>query len=91
MAGVIMQFALTTIGLLVPGCLIAGVGVGFVSAIIILYMSEIAPKAVRAIVSGYQFFIESACFLPRSLPRALTTTSHLCPTAFPLPSSVFGL
>jgi sugar porter (SP) family MFS transporter len=37
---------------------IAGVGVGFVSAIIILYMSEIAPRKVRgAIVSGYQFCI----------------------------------
>jgi len=37
---------------------IAGIGIGFVSAIIILYMSEIAPKKVRgAIVSGYQFAI----------------------------------
>jgi MFS family permease len=44
--------------LLVPGRLIAGIGIGFVSAVIILYMSEIAPKAVRgAIVSGYQFCI----------------------------------
>jgi sugar porter (SP) family MFS transporter len=56
--GVAMQVASTTIGLLVPGRLIAGVGVGFISATIILYMSEVAPKAVRgAIVSGYQFFI----------------------------------
>lgn len=40
------------------GRLIAGFGVGFVSAIIILYMSEIAPRKVRgAIVSGYQFCI----------------------------------
>jgi len=46
------------LGLLVAGRLIAGFGVGFVSAIIILYMSEIAPKKVRgAIVSGYQFCI----------------------------------
>ena len=46
------------LGLIVVGRLVAGVGVGFVSAIIILYMSEIAPKAVRgAIVSGYQFCI----------------------------------
>ena len=46
------------LGLMVSGRLIAGFGVGFVSAIIILYMSEIAPKAVRgAIVSGYQFCI----------------------------------
>ncbi|KAL1596303.1 hypothetical protein SLS60_008948 [Paraconiothyrium brasiliense] len=56
--GVVFQVASSSVGLLVPGRLIAGFGVGFVSAIIILYMSEVAPKAVRgAIVSGYQFFI----------------------------------
>jgi sugar porter (SP) family MFS transporter len=56
--GVAMQVASTTIALLVPGRLISGIGVGFVSAIIILYMSEVAPKSVRgAIVSGYQFCI----------------------------------
>lgn len=44
--------------MLVVGRLVAGFGVGFVSAIIILYMSEIAPRKVRgAIVSGYQFCI----------------------------------
>ncbi|KAL8730369.1 MAG: hypothetical protein Q9166_004134 [cf. Caloplaca sp. 2 TL-2023] len=43
---------------MVPGRLICGVGVGFISAIVILYMSEIAPKAVRgAVVAGYQFCI----------------------------------
>ncbi|KAK7190386.1 hypothetical protein DPSP01_011536 [Paraphaeosphaeria sporulosa] len=56
--GVVLQVASSSVGVLVPGRLIAGFGVGFVSAIIILYMSEVAPKAVRgAIVSGYQFFI----------------------------------
>lgn len=56
--GVILQTASTGLGLLVAGRLVAGFGVGFVSAIIILYMSEIAPKKVRgAIVSGYQFCI----------------------------------
>lgn len=51
--GCILQTASTGLGLLVVGRLIAGFGVGFVSAIIILYMSEIAPKGVRgAIVSG---------------------------------------
>ena len=57
--GVILQTASSTgLGLLVAGRLIAGFGVGFVSAIIILYMSEISPKRVRgAIVSGYQFCI----------------------------------
>lgn len=43
---------------MVAGRLIAGFGVGFISAIIILYLSEIAPRKVRgAIVSGYQFCI----------------------------------
>lgn len=58
-AGVILQTASAAgLGLLVAGRLIAGFGVGFVSAIIILYMSEISPKRVRgAIVSGYQFCI----------------------------------
>ena len=57
--GVILQTAHhTQYGLMVAGRLVAGFGVGFVSAIIILYMSEIAPKKVRgAIVSGYQFCI----------------------------------
>ncbi|MCJ1357417.1 MAG: hypothetical protein MMC33_007413 [Icmadophila ericetorum] len=56
--GVILQTASAGLGLLVAGRLIAGFGIGFVSAIIILYMSEIAPRKVRgAIVSGYQFCI----------------------------------
>lgn len=56
--GVILQTASSGYGLLVAGRLIAGFGIGFVSAIIILYMSEISPKKVRgAIVSGYQFCI----------------------------------
>jgi len=42
----------------VAGRLIAGLGVGFESAIVILYMSEICPKKVRgALVAGYQFCI----------------------------------
>jgi len=59
MAGVIVQmFAASGLATIVVGRLIAGVGVGFVSAIIILYMSEICPKKVRgALVSGYQFCI----------------------------------
>ncbi|KAF3045041.1 hypothetical protein E8E12_005627 [Didymella heteroderae] len=57
-AGVILQVASAAVPLLVAGRLIAGIGVGFVSAVIILYMSEVAPKSVRgAIVSGYQFCI----------------------------------
>lgn len=56
--GVILQVASTGLGLLVAGRVIAGVGVGFESAIVILYMSEICPRKVRgALVSGYQFCI----------------------------------
>lgn len=56
--GVVLQVASSTVSVLVAGRLIAGIGVGFVSAVIILYMSEVAPKSVRgAIVSGYQFCI----------------------------------
>lgn len=56
--GVVLQTISAGLVLLVIGRLVAGFGVGFVSAIIILYMSEIAPRKVRgAIVSGYQFCI----------------------------------
>lgn len=58
--GVVLQTAShgPNLGLIVAGRLIAGFGVGFVSAIIILYMSEISPRHIRgAIVSGYQFCI----------------------------------
>jgi len=56
--GIALQVASSSYGLLIAGRLIAGIGVGFVSAIVILYMSEIAPRKVRGmIVSGYQFCI----------------------------------
>ncbi|KAK4131305.1 general substrate transporter [Trichocladium antarcticum] len=46
------------LGAIVAGRLIAGVGVGFESAVVILYMSEICPRKVRgALVAGYQFCI----------------------------------
>nr|POE56539.1 putative glucose transporter rco-3 [Quercus suber] len=57
--GVIIQIAESHgLGLIVAGRLIAGIGVGFESAIVILYMSEICPRKVRgALVAGYQFCI----------------------------------
>lgn len=56
--GVTIQVAVANIPGLVVGRFVAGLGVGVVSAINILYMSEIAPRKVRgAIVSGYQFAI----------------------------------
>jgi len=58
LVGVILQVAAHGLGLLVAGRLIAGIGVGFESAIVILYMSEICPRKVRgALVAGYQFCI----------------------------------
>lgn len=56
--GVIIQVAATDIACLAAGRFVAGLGVGVVSAVDILYMSEIAPRKVRgAIVSAYQFAI----------------------------------
>ncbi|EHK97550.1 MFS general substrate transporter [Glarea lozoyensis ATCC 20868] len=62
MIGVVVQMitgpAVDALGAIVAGRLIAGIGVGFESAIVILYMSEICPKKVRgALVAGYQFCI----------------------------------
>jgi len=63
MIGVIIQAATggsktRALALIIAGRIVAGVGVGFVSAIIILYMSEICPRKVRgSLVSGYQFCI----------------------------------
>ncbi|GAA6008744.1 sugar porter family MFS transporter [Rhodotorula paludigena] len=58
-AGVVIQmFAASALATIVVGRVVAGLGVGFVSAIIILYMSEICPRKIRgALVSGYQFCI----------------------------------
>lgn len=56
--GVVLQLVHTSVPALAVGRLVAGFGVGFVSAINILYMSEVAPRKVRgAIVSCYQFAI----------------------------------
>lgn len=87
--GVILQTASTAIGLLVAGRLVAGFGVGFVSAIIILYMSEIAPKKVRgAIVSGYQFCITIGILLASCVDYATQdrndTGSYRIPIAIQL-------
>ncbi|RFU71908.1 monosaccharide transporter, partial [Trichoderma arundinaceum] len=59
--GVVIQMVTApghALGPIVAGRLIAGLGVGFESAIVILYMSEICPRKVRgALVAGYQFCI----------------------------------
>ena len=59
--GVVIQMITSpthAMGPIVAGRVIAGLGVGFESAIVILYMSEICPRKVRgALVSAYQFCI----------------------------------
>ncbi|KAL8962716.1 MAG: hypothetical protein Q9193_000918 [Seirophora villosa] len=86
MVGVILQTASTGLGLIVAGRLIAGFGVGFVSAIIILYMSECSPKKIRgAVVAGYQFAITIGLLLASCVDYAtqnrLDTGSYRIPIA----------
>jgi len=80
MAGVVVQTATTVnnptqaLGLIVAGRLIAGFGVGQVSATIIMYMSEICPRKVRgALVSGYQFCITVGILLASVVVYATET------------------
>ncbi|KAI1352560.1 general substrate transporter [Xylaria sp. FL0043] len=84
--GVILQVASAGLPLLVVGRVIAGLGVGGVSAILILYMSEIAPRKVRgAIVSGYQFCITVGLLLASAIDYATQnrndSTSYRIPIA----------
>ena len=85
--GVILQVAATNIPCLVVGRLIAGLGVGFVSAINILYMSEVAPRKVRgAIVSCYQFAITIGIMLASCVGYA--TQSRKDTGAFRIPIAI---
>ncbi|KAK0611997.1 general substrate transporter [Immersiella caudata] len=68
---------------IVVGRLVAGLGVGFESAIVILYMSEICPRKVRgALVAGYQFCITigimlAACVVYGTKDRADTSAYRI--------------
>ena len=56
--GVAVQTATDNVGGLVAGRVVAGLGVGGVSATVILYVSEISPKRIRGLlVSVYQWAI----------------------------------
>ncbi|KAI4219464.1 MAG: hypothetical protein L6R36_008306 [Xanthoria steineri] len=94
MIGVILQTASAGLGLLVAGRLIAGFGVGFVSAIIILYMSECSPKKIRgAVVSGYQFAITIGLLLAACVDYAtqnrMDTGSYRIPIALQMLWALF--
>lgn len=84
--GCILETASTGVGVFCAGRIICGFGVGFISAIIILYMSEIAPKKVRgALVAGYQFCITIGILLANcvvySSQNRLDTGSYRIPIA----------
>ncbi|PNY29049.1 glucose transporter rco-3 [Tolypocladium capitatum] len=91
--GVVIQMVTspdTALGPIVAGRLIAGLGVGFESAIVILYMSEICPRKVRgALVAGYQFCITIGIMLASCVvygTRNLTTTAvYRVPIAIQFP------
>ncbi|KAF4972132.1 hypothetical protein FZEAL_9664 [Fusarium zealandicum] len=81
------------LGCLVAGRLIAGFGVGFESAIVILYMSEICPRKVRgALVAGYQFCITIGLLLAACIVYATQdfydTRSYRIPIAIQFPWAV---
>jgi len=87
MAGVVVQLAHASVAALVVGRLVAGFGVGFVSAINILYMSEVAPRKVRgAIVSCYQFAITIGIMLASCVGYA--TQNRMDTGAFRIPIGV---
>lgn len=85
--GVVIQLVHTSVAALVVGRLVAGFGVGFVSAINILYMSEVAPRKVRgAIVSCYQFAITIGIMLASCVGYA--TKNRMDTGAFRVPIGI---
>ncbi|KAI9148316.1 substrate transporter [Paramyrothecium foliicola] len=76
-AGCVLQVASTNqLALMTLGRLIAGGGVGFNSAVVILYMSEIAPRKIRgALVAGYQFCITIGLLLANCVVYATQNRS----------------
>ncbi|PWN17835.1 putative monosaccharide transporter [Microstroma glucosiphilum] len=56
--GVIIQLATTNRPVFIVGRVVAGLGIGMVSTLVVLYQSETAPRWIRgAVVSGYQWCI----------------------------------
>ncbi|KAF4468826.1 monosaccharide transporter [Fusarium albosuccineum] len=72
---------------IVAGRLIAGIGVGFESAIVILYMSEICPRKVRgALVAGYQFCITIGLLLAACIVYG--TEDFYSPSSYRIPIAI---
>jgi SP family sugar:H+ symporter-like MFS transporter len=70
--GVAVQTASTNVGTLVAGRVVAGLGVGGVSATVILYVSEISPRKVRGmLVSIYQWAITIGLLVSSGVDQGL--------------------
>lgn len=95
--GVILQTAATDIPMLVGGRCVAGLGVGFISAVIPLYQAETTPKWIRgAVVSCYQFAITIGLLLAACVNQGThnrnDTGSYRIPIAIQfLWSSILGI
>ncbi|KAH7118639.1 general substrate transporter [Dactylonectria estremocensis] len=81
------------LGPIVAGRLIAGLGVGFESAIVVLYMSETCPRKLRgALVSGYQWCITIGLLLASVVvygtESRADTSSYRIPIAIQFPWAV---
>ncbi|KAH7155971.1 putative sugar transporter [Dactylonectria macrodidyma] len=76
--GVILQIASSGgLALMTLGRLVAGLGVGFESAVVILYMSEVSPKKIRGtVVSAYQFSITIGLLLANCVVYATQNLSN---------------
>lgn len=71
--------------MIVAGRLIAGIGVGFESAIVILYMSEICPRKIRgALVAGYQFCITIGLLLAACVNYAVRNRTDAASYEIPI-------
>ncbi|TCD71863.1 hypothetical protein EIP91_003206 [Steccherinum ochraceum] len=69
--GVAMQTGCHTFALFVVGRVIAGFGVGLVSTLIPMYLSECSPKWIRgAVVTGYQWAITIGILLANVINNA---------------------
>ncbi|KAG5303194.1 MSTA protein [Histoplasma capsulatum G186AR] len=95
--GVAIQVGASKVNDLVGGRLVAGLGVGGISSVVILYVSEIAPKRFRgAMVSVYQWAITiglliSAC-VSKATEKLDTSASYRIPIAIQLVwSLILGL
>jgi MFS family permease len=72
MVGVVLQSATQGLGLIVAGRLVAGVGVGFESAIVILYMSEIVSGgASPRILQSLKLNVLNSSVQGKSVARSL--------------------